>query len=72
MTFAYLAAMKSKDASSKIGAVIVGHDREIRSLGYNGIPRGVHDLEPARSDAVTDEMRGLHLYPDRNERPEKY
>ena len=34
---------RSKDGSTKIGAVIVGPDREIRSTGYNGFPRGVND-----------------------------
>ena len=33
----------SKDPSTGVGAVIVGPDREVRSLGYNGIPRGVGD-----------------------------
>lgn len=33
----------SKDRSTKVGAVIVGPDREVRSLGYNGIPRDVID-----------------------------
>jgi len=34
---------KSKDINTKIGAVIVGMDNEIRSVGYNGFPRGVND-----------------------------
>ncbi len=33
----------SKDESTKVGCVIVGPDKEIRSLGYNGFPRGVDD-----------------------------
>lgn len=40
----HLVASKSKDASTKVGAIIVGPDHEIRSTGYNGLPRGVHDL----------------------------
>jgi dCMP deaminase len=36
-------ALKSKDESSKIGAVIVGPEHEIRSTGYNGFPRGFDD-----------------------------
>lgn len=43
MTMTYLVAMKSKDPSSKVGAVIVGVDKEIRSTGYNSMPRGVVD-----------------------------
>ena len=33
----------SKDPSTKVGCVVVGPDKEIRSLGYNGFPRGVND-----------------------------
>lgn len=33
----------SKDPSTKVGCVIVGPSREIRSTGYNGFPRGVAD-----------------------------
>lgn len=37
-------AKRSKDPSTKVGCVIVGPDREVRSMGYNGLPRGVEDL----------------------------
>lgn len=33
----------SKDPSTKVGCVIVGPDREIRSTGFNGFPRGIAD-----------------------------
>lgn len=33
----------SKDPSTQVGCVVVGPDREIRSTGYNGFPRGVAD-----------------------------
>jgi dCMP deaminase len=33
----------SKDPSTKVGAVIVGPDHEIRSTGFNGFPRGIAD-----------------------------
>lgn len=36
-------AKRSKDPSTKVGCVIVGPDREVRSMGYNGLPRGVED-----------------------------
>lgn len=45
MTFAYLVSMKSKDPSTRVGAVIVGTDHEVRATGYNGLPRGLHDYE---------------------------
>ena len=43
MTMVYLVAMRSKDESTHIGAVIVGPDNEIRSTGYNSFPRGMND-----------------------------
>ena len=48
MSLAFMAAMKSKDLSSKVGATILGPDNDIRSLGYNGFPRGVDDQIPER------------------------
>jgi len=38
-------AQWSKDPSTKVGCVIVGEDREIRSTGFNGFPRGIDDDE---------------------------
>lgn len=40
---AWRLSQRSKDPSTKVGCVIVGPDREIRSMGYNGFPRGVED-----------------------------
>tara|TARA_Y100000310_G_scaffold246375_1_gene251651 strand:+ start:14564 stop:15151 length:588 start_codon:yes stop_codon:yes gene_type:complete len=40
----------SKDRSTKVGCVIVGPDKEIRSTGYNGFPRGLNDDVDARHD----------------------
>ena len=36
-------ALKSRDISTKVGAVIVGPDHEVRSVGYNGFPRNSDD-----------------------------
>lgn len=33
----------SKDPSTKVGCVIVGPDKEVRTSGYNGFPRGIAD-----------------------------
>ena len=33
----------SKDPSTHVGCVVVGPDREIRSTGFNGLPRGIED-----------------------------
>ena len=35
----------SKDPSTKVGCIIVGADREIRSTGFNGFPRGIDDSD---------------------------
>jgi dCMP deaminase len=39
----YTVAKKSKDRSTQVGCVVVGPDQEIRSTGFNGLPRGVID-----------------------------
>lgn len=38
-----LISSRSKDRSTKVGCVIVGPDKEIRSTGYNSFPRGMPD-----------------------------
>ena len=38
----------SKDTSTKVGCVVVGPDKEIRSQGYNGFPRGVDENKKGR------------------------
>lgn len=49
-------AKLSKDTSTQVGALILGPSQEVRSLGYNGAPRGCSADEDARG----------------RERPEKY
>jgi dCMP deaminase len=34
---------KSKDNSTKIGAIVIGDDKQIVSTGYNSFPRGIND-----------------------------
>lgn len=58
MEIAYAAARLSKDPSTQVGAVIIGPSNEIRSLGYNGAPRG------CAADEAGDDRRDT--------RPEKY
>lgn len=38
----------SKDPDTKVGCVIVGPSNEVRSIGYNGFPRGVNDGDSSR------------------------
>lgn len=40
----------SKDPSTKVGCVVVGPDREIRSTGFNGFPRGIEDTAERLAD----------------------
>jgi dCMP deaminase len=39
---------KSKDPSSKIGAVLVDHNRAVISTGFNGFPIGIDETEATR------------------------
>jgi len=40
----------SKDPSTKVGCVVVGEDREVRSTGFNGFPRGIEDTAERLND----------------------
>ena len=53
MEVAELVSTWSKDPSTKVGAIVVGPDREIRSTGYNGLVRGVDDKKPERLERPT-------------------
>lgn len=56
-------SQKSKDESTKVGAIIVGPSHEVRSTGYNGFPRGVND------DIAERHVRPLkYLYTEHAER----
>jgi dCMP deaminase len=56
----------SKDRGRRVGAVIVGVDNEIRSTGYNGIPRGVRDDVEARHSKETKEKYVWCAHAERN------
>ena len=45
MSMAHLSALRSKDPSTQVGAVIVDGDNRVVSIGYNGFPKGVSDDE---------------------------
>jgi dCMP deaminase len=72
---------KSKDTSTKVGCVIVGPDNEVRTVGFNGFPRGVDDSCPFVPDykvygnGSTQDPAGIARYErvaPRYERPLKY
>lgn len=49
MEIAYATARLSKDSSTKVGAIVIGPTQEVRSLGYNGAPRGCTADEDERA-----------------------
>lgn len=50
MSMVYLVASKSKDKRTHIGAVVVGPNKEVVSLGYNSFPRNIDDYVPERQE----------------------
>jgi dCMP deaminase len=71
---AMLVSEKSKDPNTKVGAVIVGEDDVVLSLGYNGFPRGVaEDYGQYFYNSEGKRIEGSSkLIEHRWERPEKY
>lgn len=49
MEIAYAVSKLSKDESTQVGAIVLGGANEIRSLGYNGAPRGCTADEDERA-----------------------
>lgn len=45
MKLAQVISTWSKDPSTKVGAIVVGHNGEILSQGYNGFPRKIKDTD---------------------------
>ncbi len=43
MGLAHLSAMRSKDPSTQVGAVIVNPEKKVVGIGYNGFPTGLSD-----------------------------
>jgi len=64
ITLALENARMSKDPATQAGAVIVGPDREVRSMGYNGLPRGIADTPQRLQDK--DLKRSLIVHAEMN------
>jgi len=62
MGMAKLIAMRSKDPNTQVGAVIVGKNKRILSLGYNGLPAGMSDDEDVWNREGDDELRLKYTY----------
>ena len=57
MGVAMLAARRSKDPNTQVGACIVSQDNIIISTGYNGMPKGCSDDEfPWEREGAQDDM----------------
>lgn len=54
------ASLRSKDPSTKTGAVIVRPDNSICSVGYNGFPRKLNDDPALYADRKTKLSRIIH------------
>lgn len=48
INIAIIVKEKSKNTSTKVGAVIVGPDRQVISTGFNGFPRGIDEADQSR------------------------
>ncbi len=60
LSLAHHVAQWSKDISTRVGAVIVDHNRVIVSTGYNGFPRGVADDPALLADRATKYELVIH------------
>lgn len=56
----------TEDRDVNVGAVIVGPDREIRSTGFNGLPRGVLATDDSRFNRATGEKFHWFEHAERN------
>ncbi len=51
---------KSKDPSTKFGAVLISPRNTVLSLGYNGFPRGIADTPERLNDRPTKYLLSVH------------
>nr|CAI5866774.1 unnamed protein product [Callosobruchus analis] len=62
MAIAFLAAKRSKDPCTQVGACIVNDDNVIVGIGYNGMPKGCHDDAFSWAKTSEDTLENKHLY----------
>ncbi|XP_076273596.1 deoxycytidylate deaminase-like [Rhynchophorus ferrugineus] len=62
MATAFLAAKRSKDPVTQVGACIVNEDKIIVGVGYNGMPKGCHDDEFPWNKKTEVDNDNKHLY----------
>jgi len=58
MALSHLAAMRSKDPSTQVGACIVNKENRVVGIGYNGMPSGCNDDEfPWEREGAANETK---------------
>ncbi|KAL3265246.1 hypothetical protein HHI36_009460 [Cryptolaemus montrouzieri] len=62
MANAILAAKRSKDPSSQVGACIVNEDKKIVGIGYNSMPHGCSDDEFPWAKNSEDVLENKYFY----------
>jgi dCMP deaminase len=60
LAMAFVVAKRSKDPSTKVGAVIVAADGKKVSVGYNGFPAGTSDIEDLWNNRPLKYQRVIH------------
>lgn len=50
MMLCYFVALRSRDPSTQVGAVLTSEDHVIRSIGWNDLPRKVRELKERRTE----------------------
>jgi dCMP deaminase len=69
MGIAEIVAQRSKEPSTQVGAVLVGSDHRILSIGYNGTPNGWDDNEfnwAREAEDVLDTKYPYVIHAERN------
>ena len=62
MATAFLAAKRSKDPCSQVGACIVNEDKKIVGVGYNGMPTGCSDDQFPWNKNAESELDTKYMY----------
>lgn len=70
MGIALLSAQRSKDPGTQVGACIVGADKKILSVGYNGMPIGCSDdVMPWEREGCRPGTQNIYTSVTRNSTP---
>ncbi|KAL1489975.1 hypothetical protein ABEB36_013897 [Hypothenemus hampei] len=62
MAMAFLAAKRSKDPCTQVGACIVNSNNVIVGIGYNGMPKGCNDDQFPWSKQSQSQLENKYLY----------